>query len=53
MHGTLILAEIDCDLSEDESEILEKRLNRSLELLKVQSLAILEVLGKLNVDEED
>jgi len=53
MHGTLILAEIDSDLSEDESEILEKRLKRSLELLKVQSLAILEVVGKLNVDEED
>lgn len=51
--GNGILAEIDADLSEDEEEILQKRLSRSLQVLKVQSLSILEVLGKLKDGDED
>lgn len=47
-YGTKILAEIEDDLSDDESEILQKKLVRSLQQLKIESLGILMVLGKLN-----
>ena len=47
-HEGKILCEIEEDLSEDEAEILEKRLKRSLGQLKITVNGTIFVLGKLN-----